>query len=742
MNKTKTVQVDIDEIFISLYLSAYDSTSQLQITLREFFDGIRIGTWMDHTMHTRSAETQEQYDERKKASKGVTLGGAFTHRDANPLHLIAPSGFMGIDLDHLDDDRAAVKDTLIADKYVYAVWDSIGGKGLSVLFRVDPDRWLESFMGIQDYLAKEYGLFSPFDRGIKDKCRLRFVSYDPDIRVKDDVPPIFKLYPAKKEQNQKKAPQMAFVDTDEDFRYVFDQVTNSGVDITPEYHQRRDICFAIISKFGSGGWDYFNRICYNHAQYDLTKTERMWKSCLGYGAQQITIKTFYYYCKLAGLDIMTSKTREIVHVAAAHKRTHSDAASAVKHLKEMGGFDPAETEPIVRQVFESKDSFAVDENVFDDMEMFLKKNYNLRYNEVRRVFEDERERSIEDADIYQMYIHTRKILGDRVKYPDFHMLVHSHIVFPKIHPIKAFFANNREIKPTGLIDELIATIETDTGWSGGEFSPTYAATYIRKWLIGIISTVFGEPCPLVLVLTGPPNTGKTQWFRRLLPVELQSYRDESKWLDKQDDELKLCTHLLSFNDEFNGRDTRSMDHFKSLTSKDYFVVREVYARKHVRLRRLAVMCGTSNPKNVIAEPEFNRRIIPINVLKVHFDAYNAIDKTGLIMEAYHAYMAGERHTLSQEDIAELQGLTEEFHDKTLERQLVEEYLELPSGNGGEHIKQLSCLVIQQRLELHLNNRKLSHKILGREMQAMGFVRYQKRIRGKKLWVYDVIMDDA
>lgn len=741
MSKTKKDEIDIDEIFISLYLHAKDTTSQLKLTLREFFDGVRIGTWKDNTEHVRAAPTKDEYDERKKASKGVTLGGDFNYRDGKPEHLNTFSGFQGIDLDHLDEDRAAVKDTLLADKYVYAVWDSIGGEGLSVLFRIDPQRWLESFMGIQDYLAKEYGLFSKFDRGVKDTCRLRFVSYDPDIRVKEIIPPIFKLYPPKPERSKKKAPSTAFVDSDQDFQYVFDQVVSSGVDITPEYHQRRDICFAIVSKFGANGWEYFNRICYNHAEYDLTKTERMWKSCLGYGAQQITVKTFYYYCKLAGLDVMRPQTREIVQVAAKYKRTHSDAASAVDCLKKMHGYDPAETEPIVRQVFESKDAFPTDDTVFDDMEMYLKENYELRYNEVRRVFEDKSERTIEDADIFQMYIQTRKVLGDRVKYEDFFKLIHSHTVFPKIHPIKAFFIDNRELRPTGLIDELIATIDTDTGFGGSEFSVNFAATYIRKWLVGIISTVFGEPCPLVLVLTGPPNTGKTSWFRNLLPPELSSYRDESKWLDKQDDEIKLCTHLLSFNDEFNGRDTRSMDHFKSLTSKDYFVVREVYARKHVRLRRLAVMCGTSNPKNVIAEPEFNRRIIPINVLKVDFDAYNAIDKKALIMEAYHAYMAGERHTLSQADIAELQNVTEEFHDKTLERQLVEQYVELPTKEGGEHIQHLSCIEIQQRLELRLNNRKLSNKILGRELQAMGFIRYQKRFKGKKPWVYDVLMDE-
>ena len=55
------------------------------------------------------------------------------------------------------------------------------------------------------------------------------------------------------------------------------------------------------------------------------------------------------------------------------------------------------------------------------------------------------------------------------------------------------------------------------------------------------------------------------------------------------------------------------------------------------MTRYAVLCGTSNEEEVINDPTGNRRIIPINVTNINWDAYEAIDKAALWMELYHAY---------------------------------------------------------------------------------------------------------
>ena len=66
---------------------------------------------------------------------------------------------------------------------------------------------------------------------------------------------------------------------------------------------------------------------------------------------------------------------------------------------------------------------------------------------------------------------------------------------------------------------MIETINTDT---------PNAELFIRKWFLCIAAALDGKPVRSVLALVGGQNTGKTEWFRRLLPRDLQKYYAESK----------------------------------------------------------------------------------------------------------------------------------------------------------------------------------------------------------------------
>ena len=58
------------------------------------------------------------------------------------------------------------------------------------------------------------------------------------------------------------------------------------------------------------------------------------------------------------------------------------------------------------------------------------------------------------------------------------------------------------------------TINSDT--PGGQI-------FMYRWLMGIPAMYKGEPVPYILSLVGPGKTGKTEWFRRLLPSALKDY---------------------------------------------------------------------------------------------------------------------------------------------------------------------------------------------------------------------------
>src|SRR5690606_8300242 len=90
------------------------------------------------------------------------------------------------------------------------------------------------------------------------------------------------------------------------------------------------------------------------------------------------------------------------------------------------------------------------------------------------------------------------------------------------HPIKDFLNKyeGEEIKDYPNLHKIINSIESDT--------PHYDV-WITKWLVSLIASVNGTYSPLLLVLCGErQGTGKTEWFRRLLPKKLRPLFGESK----------------------------------------------------------------------------------------------------------------------------------------------------------------------------------------------------------------------
>ena len=723
------------------YYKKRNTPEGVDITLSEFFEGVRSGEeWQRWTEWVREAvDDKEEYDRRKSLSACVTLGGTF-NGEKKAENLREPSGLLAADLDHLDDRTEAIQFQLKQDPYVLAVFKSIGGRGLCVVFKIDSSRFADSFAGIAEYLMTTYGLVGKqFDPSSSNVNRLRYISHDPTIEPNWKAKLFLKFLPKKPKNEPKKT---GFVDTDRDIQYIIDQINARAIDITGGYQEWYKIGWSLISKYGEAARDIFQQVSQYADSYDPDECDKKFKYLTDTRPHTITISTFFYHCKQAGIEIMSPVTKEVVGLAQASKRNGTNLKSAIEKVVSMGGIEEKIARPIIEQVFASNVAFDTEETLFDQIGSFIKTNYKIRYNLRKRDFEHEDGIPLEDHHYYAIYINVRRALGEKVRYEDVYKIIHSRTICDLFDPFHAFFNRYKGNKPIGAIQALADTIDSDTGFGDGEFEPTYVYTFLRKWLVGLIGSIYGTPCDLVPVFTGADGIGKTWFFRLLLPDEWKDYFIDSKWIPGKDEDVEMCKNIIAFNDEFKGRDTKDMEHFKALTSKEFFIIREPYTRKSVKMQRLAMLCATSNHKGVINEPEYNRRIIPINVLSINHAAYNAIDKVDLIMEAYHAYQAGERYTLTKAERALLGSQTEEFQNKSIERQLIEQYLQVPTDNGGEQVQFMSTIDILAKLEIKLNNRKLDDRKVGRELTACGFVRKQKRTtHGKREWGYEVLMLD-
>ena len=370
-----------------------------------------------------------------------------------------------------------------------------------------------------------------------------------------------------------------------------------------------------------------------------------------------------------------------------------------------------------------------------NMYTYISNNYKLRKNIVTGNIENESVKInnvfqiIDDAEINSMYINMSAIFNKKEGRVSKELITNyifsNHIEI--YDPFKDFIQQNKNVNRTQeLIEELAACIDTNTH---------DAFKYIKHWGCGMIASIFGSQSPLTLVLAGEKlNTGKTEFFRRLLPDELKIYYAESA-LDSgnKDDDILMCKKLVIMNDEFGGKNRHDQKKFKGLTSKQSMSIRVPYGRTTTEMRRICSLCGTSNELELLSDPYGNRRILPINVLGIDHARYNAIDKTGLFMALYDLYTTGFHWKLKQEDIEQLNKDTDHFQSTNFESELINKYLEIPNSEWD--------LMTNTEIKIYLefeSKQKITNVVkLGVELKNLGFTQTVKKVGKSTHRLYNV-----
>ena len=124
-----------------------------------------------------------------------------------------------------------------------------------------------------------------------------------------------------KKKNVFNVKAMGKLSTADMINLVANRVKEAGVDITGDYKQWLNICFAISHELGEGGRDLFRQISQFSDKYDYKKCEELYNDCmkrLQRGDKGgITIGTFFKYVKDAGIDI-TPPTAEECQYTTPH----------------------------------------------------------------------------------------------------------------------------------------------------------------------------------------------------------------------------------------------------------------------------------------------------------------------------------------------------------------------------------------------------------------------------------------
>lgn len=129
-------------------------------------------------------DENEQRDYKKDNFATVTFSGCFSQRSSS--NLLQHSGYMSIDIDHVDVGLEELKSKLIEDEIIEPelVFISPSGKGLKVVTTIDLEvadhqKW---FYAIKGYISEKYGI--SIDEKCKDVSRACFLPYDKDCFIK------------------------------------------------------------------------------------------------------------------------------------------------------------------------------------------------------------------------------------------------------------------------------------------------------------------------------------------------------------------------------------------------------------------------------------------------------------------------------------------------------------------------------------------------------------------------------
>lgn len=736
------------EKLISLLPSVFKPAQTQDIDLYTLIDKIMAGEWREPIEKLRAMKPEIYKKKKAQLLPAVTISGRFT--EAKLEGLVEHSGFICIDIDGLDDELDEVFSRLTTDPYIHFLARSASGKGLFGFVKIPAER--EKHKDIAQNLIKYFADTHDviLDKQCIDIPRKRFVSWDPAAFLNPDSKQF------RKTAKPKPAPSLPVIYTNSDIDHILDQILLRRINLADDYHDWYRLGWALLDGLPEGkARDVFHQLSSYSNKYEPKAADRKFNQLKKDRPKDVTLGTFFYMAKQAGCEVQQPQTKVIFRSAAFSKKNQVSQKAAVEKAKLFApDADEADIKQVVQQVFESKVGIEDDKEtpIITLLQQFIAQQYQVRYNEVKNRVEIDG-KVITDRIANSIYIAASDMLGDKVKKSDIDAILNSGNA-PSYHPIKEWFEANAHRQPEGVIDALFNTIKTDTGVrtdtdfgielpSGRRFpDKSFLQHFGRKYAISLIEAVYGIVPRFQLVLAGKQYSGKTSFFRDMLPKEFcADYFCEASMDGGKDIMIRMAEHWLMCNDEMGGKvQHKDEKRMKNIISTDKITERRPYARYDQQFDRLAVWAGTSNEDDLIFDHTGNSRIIPINVLDIDFEAYNAIDKADFIMEAYHAFMAGERSTMEPWELEWLQEESKPFSAVPLEVEMIEELYEKPNKDNADRTIQLSAGQMMIEINEDAGSTIIrSSTMIGKWLKALGFTKNNpQRIDGRVTRTWNVV----
>lgn len=601
---------------VSLY-NTMKSTEKHDISIDDYCEMILKGKYQDMVLTARAVKNDAEKYKNLKSKMPCITGSAIMNQGAKTAtNIFELNGLICLDID--DEVDINMIQRINSDDYTFISHRSFGGDGLCVFIKINPNKFIESFHELAQYYWDKFNL--AIDQSCKNKNRLRYLSYDPYLFKNDNS----KKFIAKTKIKTEKKKE-SFVFAKNDFTEILEKVKD--IDLCQDDYKRYcDIGFAIGSQFGINGLDYFKAICQSGSKYDPKVIEKHYKNFCKDGG--ISIATFYHYVKEAGIEIYSEQTKATIKAVNVQKVQGFATVESVANSLKIQKIEV--DEDLIKKLIESKEVFTIQEDISNmaKLENFIVENYAPERNTITNEIKIDGI-VIDDHKLNSIYKTACKVLDFNVAKSDVRDIINSDTT-KDYNPLNSFFSV-KEYKE-GQIEAYIDCIQPNNEYNRWAFKKWLVGT-VHNWISPLAET---KVSPLTLVLCGQKQgTGKTSFFRNLLPDDLQDYLIEKK-IDANDKDsmYNLAKGLICFDDEFGGLATKDVKDFKRVADTNWIDIRLPYSAFYTKIKRRASLCGTTNEANILKDVTGNRRLLPINVESIDYDKMIKIDTASLWREAF------------------------------------------------------------------------------------------------------------
>lgn len=386
--------------------------------------------------------------------------------------------------------------------------------------------------------------------------------------------------------------------------------------------------------------------------------------------------------------------------------------------------------------FGKKPALTPEQKIAWQLEEFMERRYEFRYNQLMNDLEyrqrdsihfyfrpmDQRARNSVAMDALQE--------GIRVWDRDVNRYLVSNRV-PLYNPVEEYLCNTGRWDGKDRIRALADLVPCD--------NPHWRELFYR-WFLNMTAHWRGldkmhanGTSPL---LVGPQGFRKSTFCRILLPPELRfAYTDSLDFKSKRDAEMCLGRFILINLDEYDYITVNQQGFLKHLLQKPAASLRKPYGNSIQEMRRYASFIGTSNHKDLLTDTSGSRRFICIEVT-APIDTNVTINYKQLYAQAMHDILKGERYWLNDQDEAILRETNREFEKISPVEQLF-----LCNFRSAEDNETGECMSPMQILS-YLQQKEKSIRLSARDISDFGRILKKNNIkvrRTKRGMMYEVIM---